>query len=430
MGGQVWKSLGTDLLERARPPLAAEVSEFELTLAKARRTLALSQVEGIDSGCALAAGKPSSSKRRNHDAKAASAEAERVTSVTLPRTRTPASAAARSQSAPLTLRHLLESWKVKQSRHRTIQTFEGAVNEFHALHGALAAEDITRAHARRYRDMLVERKLSDGTIANRLGLLRTVFRFGQLELIEHILGNPFERIPVNSGMRQRVVKDRRAYSVAELNTVFSSKLYAQAYRPRGQVAEAAYWAPLFGPFVGARIEEVAQLRVEDIHQVNGTWCIRICDVGEDQKIKNLGSYRRVPVHDVLIRCGFLRFVQAQKTAGHSRLFPSLSNANANRTWSNALGKWYARYLDAIGLTDPALDYHSYRYAFKQQSSLCGIPNETRDALVGHWVGNRDAGRTYMRAEERQYPWPQLVSAMKLLRYDELDLSHLFVSEDE
>jgi hypothetical protein len=81
MGGQVWKSLGTDLLERARPPLAAEVTEFELTLAIARCELALSHVEGVDSGCAIAAGKPSSPKRRNHDAKAASAKAERVTSV-------------------------------------------------------------------------------------------------------------------------------------------------------------------------------------------------------------------------------------------------------------------------------------------------------------------------------------------------------------
>jgi integrase len=332
-----------------------------------------------------------------------------------------------SRAAGMTMRHLLESWKVKQTRHRTVQTFETAVDEFHTLHGPLAAQDITREHARRYRDTLVERKLSDGTIANRLGFLGTLFRFGQVELIEHVLGNPFERIPVHFGQRQRVEKDRRAYTQQELSTIFSSKLYTRGYRPKGQAVEAAYWVPLLGPFVGARIEELAQLRVGDVEQINGHWCIRIWALASDQHLKTFSSYRRVPLHHVLVRCGFLKFVQQQRCAGHARLFPTLSNENANETWSNALGKWYARYLDSIGLKDPALDYHSYRYSFRQQCTLCGIENETRDALTGHWVGHRDSGRTYLRAEERQYPFPKLVTAMTQLRYDELKLEHLFRS---
>jgi hypothetical protein len=154
------------------------------------------------------------------------------------------------------------------------------------------------------------------------------------------------------------------------------------------------------------------------------WCIRISDQGDDQHLKTLSSFRRVPIHQELLRCGFLGFVERQKAAGHRRLFPDLSNDNANKTWSNALGKWFARLLDEVGLTDPALDYHSFRYTFKQQCSLCGIATETRDALTGHWVGRSDAGRVYLRAEERQYPFPLLVQAMRQLRYRELQLGHL------
>jgi integrase len=433
-GGQVWKSLGTDLLEKARVLLAAELGEFELSAAKARSELA--------KRAAAAAGAPSVSAQQSSrqvrepsgsGAASASPAPLPVTPVT-PVTAAAGHAAARqasisSHAAGMTLRHLLESWKVTQTRHRTIQTFETAVDEFHTLHGALAAQDITREHARRYRDTLVERELSDGTIGNRLGFLGTIFRFGQVELIEHVLGNPFERIRINGGKRQRVAKDRRAYTQQELNTIFSSKLYTKGYRPKGQTAEAAYWAPLLGPFVGARIEELAQLRVDDVEQINGNWCFRIWALASDQHLKTFSSYRRVPLHDVLVRCGFVRFVQQQRSAGHARLFPTLSNDNANETWSNALGKWYARYLDDIGLKDPSLDYHSYRYSFRQQCTLCGIENETRDALTGHWVGRRDSGRTYMRAEERQYPFPKLVDAMKQLHYDELKLSHLFVAEE-
>jgi hypothetical protein len=146
----------------------------------------------------------------------------------------------------------------------------------------------------------------------------------------------------------------------------------------------------------------------------------------DQNVKNDGSFRRVPLHDTVVRCGFLAYVAEQAKAGAERVFPSLSNVNANKIWSNSLGKWWGRYLDTIGLSDSRLDYHSFRYFFRQQCSLCGIENETRDALTGHWLSKTDSGRTYMRAENRQYPYPKLVAAMRLLRNDELRISHVFV----
>jgi hypothetical protein len=115
-------------------------------------------------------------------------------------------------------------------------------------------------------------------------------------------------------------------------------------------------------------------------------------------------------------------------AGHERVFPTLTNENANGIYSNSAGKWYGRYLETIGLDDHRLDYHSYRYTFRQQCSLCGIENEVRDALTGHWVSNNDAGRAYMKAENRQYPFPKLAVAMQELRYQELKISHIYVDD--
>lgn len=128
-----------------------------------------------------------------------------------------------------TLLHLFEFWKVGQTRPRTIQTVENAVLEFHELIGPHAAESITRHHARTYRDHLIERHLSDGTIENRLGFLSTLFRFGQIEHIEHVPGNPFQRIPVNGGQSLRAEKDRGGYNVGELNKLFGSPLYTKGY---------------------------------------------------------------------------------------------------------------------------------------------------------------------------------------------------------
>ena len=461
---QLWRSLDTPLLERAKVMLAVEVTEFDLKLARCRNERA-TQIACVAPLMRLVSGPPETRRLAASSADVVSvapsalgqehfdllrsieASLERLRVLALPAalpgqypprqsvptseavavTEVQAKPSSRGRILP-TMLHLFEDWCLKQTRPRTVGAVRKAVLEFRELHGPLPVDNINRQHARDYRDALIERKLSDGTIENRLGFLSTLMRHGLTEMVEHLTGNPFEKIAVYGGQGQRAPKDRRAFEVSELNTLFASRLYTGGYRPQGQAIEAAYWMPLLGPFVGARIEELAQLRVEDVQRVNGSWCVRICDLDVEQNLKNEGSFRRVPLHDAIIQCGFLAYVAEQAKAGAHRVFPSLSNVNANRIWSNSLGKWWGRYLDTIGLSDNRLDYHSFRYSFRQQCSLCGIENETRDALTGHWVSNTDSGRTYMKAENRQYPYPKLVVAMKQLRYDELKVAHLFVAE--
>lgn len=479
--GQVWKSLGTDLVSQARVLLAVEVTEFEMTVAQLRREKARQAVGGalpllrdigapvpalpavakhlglvsghVHSRPASALHEPLSARPIRDPSRPDSAKGPKRAreqppgELTGTRTRgsggdrpvqtntrgvaatcnvaTFAPAGASRDRRPQLL-HLFEDWRRTQTRPRTISAVQSVVMDFRVQFGPVAVEDITRAHVRAFRDALVERKLSKLTVENRLGYLSTLIRHGMREIVDHLALNPFENVPVVAAEGSRPPKDRRAYSVAELNQVLSSRVYVEGYRPRGQVREAAYWLPLMGPFVGARIEELCQLRVDDIQRINGVWCIRLCDLGESQRLKTASSFRRVPLHQTLIDCGFLRHVASMALQGHERVFPSLSNRNAHGVFSNAMGKWFARYLDDVGLSDSRLDYHSFRYTFRQQCSLCGIDNEVRDALTGHWLTRSDAGRTYMRGENRQYPFPKLVEAIELLRYDELRTTHLLV----
>lgn len=472
LGGQVWKALGTDLVSQARVLLAVEVTEFELTVAQLRLEKARQAVGGAlplqrEAG-ALLSGAPSGASRVHETGhghpRAASAEHHALPAKTVQdpdgpgsvRKPTPTSPTERQGSqgsrraqeakgaaacnvatfAPVgtsrdrrpQLLHLFEDWRQTQTRPRTISAVQSVVMDFRVQFGPMAVEDITRAHVRAFRDVLVERKLSRLTIENRLGYLSTLIRHGMREVVDHLALNPFENVNVVAAEGSRPPKDRRAYNMAELNQLLSSRVYTEGYRPRGQVSEAAYWLPLLGPFVGARVEELCQLRVDDIQRVNGVWCIRLCDLGTDQRMKTPSSFRRVPMHQTIIDCGFLRHVTSMALQGHERVFPSLSNRNAHGVFSNAMGKWFARYLDDVGLSDSRLDFHSFRYTFRQQCSLCGIDNEVRDALTGHWLTRSDAGRTYMRGENRQYPFPKLVQAIEMLRYDELRIGHLLVED--
>lgn len=496
-GGQVWKSLDTNLLTVAKVRLAVEVTEFNLTLAAYRRQRAaaiaaqragpavlqnagqpvLSVVKGraaeaedlsqgakpskppmeqaspLDCGQNSDQGSPANEQSALLERlRFLEAELERMRSkstseaapgaaAVLPTSAALSTACSTQSNAAIpdravvhgsgaagncTMLHLFEDWKQTQTRPRTINAVETAVLEFRELHGPVAVEAISRSMARAYRDQLLERGLARGTIENKLGFLSTLVRHGMSELVEHLAANPFERIEIVGATGIKPPKERRAYEVSELNKVFASRLYTGGYRPEGQSKDAAYWLPLLGPFVGARIEELCQLAVKDIQRINGVWCLRICNLDDDQNVKNDGSFRRVPLHEEVIASGFLAYVAGVAAAGHSRVFPTLRNNNANRIYSNSPGKWWGRYLDSIGLSDQRLDYHSFRYSFKQQCTLCGIETEVRDALTGHWVSNNDSGRAYMRAEARQYPFPKLVAAIKQLRYEELRTSHLHV----
>ena len=467
--GQVWKSLETASLATALVFLAVEVTEFDHTVAESRRAKAADRAQtlaaqerkpvfsivrktakpahdhvspagGVPPGqlaqapTALSLGPSTvSPAARSSPAEPgvdqlsirANAKQPKATPATRAQQDSPS---ARDVGSRITMQHLFEDWKRKQTRLRSINSVRTAVMEFRTVTGMVPVEELTKQHARQYRDELIQRRLSKLTVENRLGFLSTLMRHGMRELVEHLHFNPFEHIDVVGATGLRQPKDRRAYRISELNQIFASRLYTDGYRPEGQAADASYWVPILGPFLGARIEEVCQLRIEDVQRVNGVWCVRICDLDEEQKLKTGSSFRRVPLHDTVIQCGFLLYVAKIARAGHVMVFPTLTNDNANKIFSNSVGKWFARYLESIGLTDHRLDYHSYRYTFRQQCSLCGIENEVRDALTGHWVSKNDSGRTYMKGENRQYPFPKLTTAIQQLRYDELKISHIFVAD--
>jgi integrase len=329
-----------------------------------------------------------------------------------------------------TLTDYLVVWESAKVRPlKTRETTSRMVHLWRELMGDMPASLITKELAKEFRDKLMEQQLSAATIRNRLGLLRAVVNSYFEE--KHIEGvaNPFHKIRVNdAGQRKRATKDRRAFDLWELNAIFSTPLFTERKLPKGQAKEAGYWATLMGPFVGARIEEIAQMRLVDIEIINGTWTLRICDLDkETQGLKTKSSFRRVPIHDELIKLGFLQYLCDLKRRGETRLFPSLKCENKYKRWSNELGKWFGRFLKKYGLGAGQLDYHAFRYSFKQRLTQCGVDDEVRDALLGHWSNRDKAGGAYMKSANHQYNFVALCNAMRTLRYTELDLSRLYVT---
>jgi hypothetical protein len=122
----------------------------------------------------------------------------------------------------------------------------------------------------------------------------------------------------------------------------------------------------------------------------------------------------------VLAAGFIEYVSAVRQSGSSRLFPALKADRFDKL-SFGFSKWFGRYMDHCGLTDPSLDFHCFRATFKDVCRLARVPEDVHDALTGHTGEGRQVSRGY---GSRQYPEPPLFDAMRAIAVPDLNLGHL------
>lgn len=229
-------------------------------------------------------------------------------------------------------------------------------------------------------------------------------------------GNPADnvRTQINTQTKSRV-----AFSAADLQRIFKSAIYTNDYKPQSGGQEACFWLPLLALYTGARVEELAQLLVADVRFIAelGHY-LNISDEAEHAKLKNTASRRRVPIHPVLVACGFIDYVQQMKP--NQLLFPHLKT-NPRGKLGGYFSNFFSIYLrQRVGITDKRKVFHSFRHTFKDTCRRVGIEEAVHDALTGH-TGN-SVSRKY---GNEQYPLEPLFEAMARFEITDLDLSHLY-----
>ncbi|MFO0433525.1 MAG: hypothetical protein ACK50G_03495, partial [bacterium] len=142
--------------------------------------------------------------------------------------------------------------------------------------------------------------------------------------------------------------------------------------------------------------------------------------GEDQalSVKNEQSLRTVPVHPVLLACGFDDYVRWCQQKGFTRLFPMLKQDKYGK-WTAGFSRWWGRYFDeVVGIDDAALNFHSLRHTFKQVARACGVSDSLIDELQGHAPAS--VGGSYGRGQ----PIEVLGAAMRKFTVTGLDVTHV------
>lgn len=171
---------------------------------------------------------------------------------------------------------------------------------------------------------------------------------------------------------QEEARSHRSFTAEELAIVFDPERRAEHC-----TTPAQWWCPLVALFTGARVAEVALLRVSDIVQVDGLSGFQF-----QWKVKNANSRRFVPIHVELLNIGITDYKRlVEQTLGpDAPLFPSLSNDP-----TDALGDWFNRtYLRKVcGLMDPKLVYYCFRHTFATLAERAGVYDARIAEVTGH-----------------------------------------------
>ncbi|WP_413703753.1 DUF6538 domain-containing protein [Pseudomonas sp. Pseusp16] len=207
---------------------------------------------------------------------------------------------------------------------------------------------------------------------------------------------------------ERIERKDKPFTVQELDAIFSGYIY------KGTNSESAnlvfpyqFWLPLLGLFMGGRLNELCQLETSDIAKEANTniWFARLVVEGT-KSLKNSHSSRLIPIHDELIRVGFLDFVAEARTEGRKNLFSDGLTYQKIKGWGGNATTFFTRmpspstthggYFYSIGIRKRLPDgkpdakrLHAFRHTF---IDLLRNTSDEADHLIPVYTGHAEKNK--------------------------------------
>nr|WP_198135114.1 site-specific integrase [Rhodopseudomonas palustris] len=191
---------------------------------------------------------------------------------------------------------------------------------------------------------------------------------------------------------------RRAFKPDPINAYFR---YIVQKRSR---ATEDFWLPILALYTGARLNELCQIEPRRIILHNGRWHIDLLTIYDRDeieravkgmkkeeksaarlKLKTASARRQIPIHDDLIKIGFIDFVdQRRNHPKYTRLFPNL-RPDQYGYFSSAVGKRLNRDIKSAGAKTDDTSFYSLRHNFAAALERALVPHRTKDRIMGHLV---------------------------------------------
>lgn len=178
----------------------------------------------------------------------------------------------------------------------------------------------------------------------------------------------------------------RPFTPEELKAIFDPK----RFKAWAGGSPHRWWGTMLGLYTGARVNEVAQIYLDDVREVGGVWGIFLWKSSRNQKIKNRSSIRFVPLAQPLLDAGFLEFVEDMKACGHPRLFPHLPAGTKKdgtpngKGYGRQLSRQFSAYVKKLGV-EKGTGFHAFRHTISTMLAEAEVSPTDIAMITGHTV---------------------------------------------
>ena len=194
-----------------------------------------------------------------------------------------------------------------------VKEWTAKINRFVEFLGHDDAARVTTDDIRAWRNHVRDEELPGGkrrsaqTVnSGYLSPIRSAFKHGVEEGL--IPRDPAK--DVARAIQARAAKIReKDFTREEQQTILAAASKIDTSGDGGRQALVRRWVPWICAYTGARVNEITQLRAEDVQQLDGHWVIKITPEAGRVKTKEV---RYVPVHEHLLEMGLLTLVNKQK----------------------------------------------------------------------------------------------------------------------
>jgi hypothetical protein len=185
----------------------------------------------------------------------------------------------------VTFESLIARWaNDRRPMQKTIYEYKRVLGN---LTDFLGHDDATRLSPKdlvAWKGKMIEAGLHPKTILGaKLAPVRAILQWGVDN--DHLPSNPAARITI--GLKTRAADSKRGFNDDEAATILTAANAAADPVKR--------WVPLLGAYSGARLSEICQLRVQDVAEVNGIWCMKILPEAGSLRAKISASDSIAPI---------------------------------------------------------------------------------------------------------------------------------------
>lgn len=269
--------------------------------------------------------------------------------------------------------NLYSEEKEKDNNKETIKDKKRTYQSLIDLFGDLEINLFSKQELVSWKSTQLKQDIKATTINSKIGELNGLFEYALNNGFYTVSDkNPCEGLKIGKASKLKATYESyEPFSNDELKSIFNHQTYFKRLSKPDQ-----YFIPLIALFTGARREELASLKSNNIKKIDEVWSIEI------EEGKNENARRIVPIHNRLIELGLLDYAKSIQDKSFSYLFPYLVDG-ANGRGKN-VGRQFSTYIrDDLKITNDRKVFHSFRHTVITRLHTINSNKAHVIQLVGH-----------------------------------------------